>query len=221
MLKRTVWSLVLLIVAGNSVTAQSTVYTTSATFLPHVLAGFYTETFTGGDGTYNSPLAFSLNGFSYTVSAAGGASPLFRSGDYLGNTFTNQSLTFTMTSGNVRAIGGNFSITDVDGTPVAAQITIGLSDGTIANFTTSTAGDDYRGFVSPGPVITSLVISAPGAGNFNAVDNLTVGAAVPEPTSIALMGLSIVGLAGYWYRARQVKAARLAADVHEPEIDIS
>lgn len=194
-----------LLLTRSQLSAQSTVYTSSATFFANVSPGFYTETFTGNPGTYDSGAGFSSLGFSYIFDAAGGVEPLYRSGAFIGNTYSQQSLTITFTSGNVTALGGNFFLTDVNDNPLTGTVTITLSDGTVESFTTTSASD-YRGFTSDnGTVITSLVLSAPLAAQFNSMDNFTVGVAVPEPASIAMIGLAIAGVGGYVYRQRKKK----------------
>lgn len=194
-----------LLFTQSQVSAQSTVYTSSATFFANVLPGFYTETFTGNPGVFDSGVGFSSLGFTYVIDAAGGIEPIYRSGDFIGNTYAAQSLTITFTSGNVTAIGGNFFLTDVNDNPLTGDITITLSDGTVESFTT-TSSTDFRGFTSDnGTVITSLVLSAPLAGQFNSMDNFTVGVAVPEPASMAMIGLAVAGMGAYWYRQRKKK----------------
>jgi PEP-CTERM motif len=67
------------------------------------------------------------------------------------------------------------------------------------DFTPSTLADSYRGFLAD-TFITSLVISGPGPALYATLDNLTVGT-VPEPASLALVGLAFAGLAASRRRA--------------------
>jgi hypothetical protein len=194
---------VCLLVIPSQVSAQSTVYTSSATFFANVLPGFYTETFTGNPGVFDTGVSFSSLGFTYVIDAAGGIEPIYRSGTFLGNTYAAQALTITFTSNNVTAIGGNFFLTDVNDNPITGTVTITLSDGTVESFTTTSASD-YRGFTSnTNTVITSLELSAPLAAQFNSIDNFTVGVAVPEPASVALITLAIAGIGTFYYRRRK------------------
>lgn len=176
--------------------ATTVVYTSSAAFLPSLASGSYTESFTGVDPS--SPAAFAGGAFAYTI-----ASPvdLYSAGSFIETNLPNAALTISFTSGNVKAVGANFFAVNLDDTFQSVAMTVTLSDGTAVSFTPSTQSTGYRGFTSD-LVITSLVISAPGASLYAALDNLTVGTtpvvtvpAVPEPTTWALMGLGLAGLA--------------------------
>jgi MYXO-CTERM domain-containing protein len=93
----------------------------------------------------------------------------------------------------VTAVGGNFWSTDINFNAFAADVTVELSDGQTVTFASSSASD-FRGFTS-NVAITSLTIDAvdgdPIDGPFawSTLDNLYVGAAVPAPGAMALLGL--------------------------------
>jgi hypothetical protein len=120
---------------------------------------------------------------------AAGPEPLdlYQSGDFIATEATNELLIINFTSGNVTTVGGNFYLTNVLEETVVASVTLTLSDSTSVSFSSATSAE-YRGFVSTGPFITSLVMSAPGVNLRNSIDNLTVGARIiPESASVLSM----------------------------------
>jgi len=172
--------------------AAPVVYTSSATFLAQLQPGAYTEGFNGLAEA--PPVDFSNGTYAYSLSAP---SDLYSDGEFIGTNQIDEALTISFTSGNVKAIGGNFFATNISNDFQAVLISLLLSDGSTESFTPATLADSYRGFVSDS-FITSLVISGPGASLYASLDNLTVGtlaaATVPEPASLALVGLAIAGL---------------------------
>ncbi len=169
--------------------AVTTTYTSSAAFLAQVVPGAYTESFDGLAIPPAGPVPFSGGAFSYSASATG---DIYLSGTFIGTSLSEDALSFSFAGGNVTAVGANFFATNISDDFQPVSMTLTLSDGTVETFTPSSLLDSYRGFTSTVP-ITSLVISAPGAGLYAGLDNLTVGA-VPEPASWALMGLGVAGL---------------------------
>lgn len=179
--------------------AAPAVYSSSAAFLAQLQPGAYTETFTGlGD---DPPADYSNGVYAYTLSAPLG---LYSDGDVIGTSQIDEALTISFTSGNVRAVGGNFFAVNLNNDFQSVLISLLLSDGSTESFTPATLADSYRGFVADG-FITSLVISGPGASRYASLDNLTVGTVprgtVPEPASLALVGLAFAGLAASRRRA--------------------
>jgi hypothetical protein len=190
MFKSSIFCLLLLSAVSAQKVSAATVFTSSASFLSNVQPspGSYTEGFNADFGNAASGLEFSTNGFTYNVVAAGPEPlDLYQSGDFIATEATNEVLTINFTSGNVTAVGGNFYLTNVAEETVVASVTLTLSDSTTVSFSSATSAE-YRGFVSTGPFITSLVMSAPGVNLRNSIDNLTVGARIiPEPASVLSM----------------------------------
>jgi len=184
-------SAVALTLLSASSFATTTVYTSSATFLPQVAAGSYSNSFTGlANPAGSGAVPFSGGAFAYSASAPSG---IYLEGGFLGANQISEALTITFTGTNVRAVGANFFMTDFSDAFQSVSVTITLNDGTIHTFTPTSLTDSYRGFASTTP-ITSLIISAPGPSLYAGLDNLTVGAVVPEPASWLLMGLGLTGL---------------------------
>ena len=193
MFKSSIFCLLLLSAVSAQKVSAATVFTSSASFLSNVQPspGSYTEDFSTpplGFGNYPSGLGFSSNGFTYNAAAAGlPLAELYLNEDIIVTQATNEVLTINFTSGNVTAVGGNFYLTNVLEQTVVASVTLTLSDSTTVSFSSATSAE-YRGFVSTGPFITSLVMSAPGVNLRNSIDNLTVGARIiPEPASVLSM----------------------------------
>jgi hypothetical protein len=188
-------SAVALAVLSTSSFASATVYTSSASFLTRVAPGYYTEDFNSLTNPLPDPLPFSGGAFAYTASSPpfGLYSSDVTTGFFLGTSQEDEDLTITFTSGNVNAVGANFFASNISDAFQQVSITITLSDGTVETFTPTSAADSYRGFTSD-VAFTSLVISGPGTSLYAGLDNLTVGTAVPEPTSWALAGLALAAL---------------------------
>lgn len=176
--------------AGTAAFAGGTdVYTDEGTFVGVLAPGYYFEDFAGvPTGAAGPILSFSGGGFSYDITAVGaGTNNLFNDPGIVSTDSALDALVITFTSGNVRAVGGLMFATDISFNPIPADMTITLSDGTVANYVST--GADFRGFVSD-VNITSLTIDASDipANAWSTLDYLYVGT-IPAPSAMALLGL--------------------------------
>jgi len=189
------------------------IFTSPETFLPNVEPGAFLNPFSSGGngGSAAIPsLEFSGSGFSYTVTAD--ASGLYADNLTVGNWNSADPVVFTFTGTPVTAIGGNFFLTDINGNFFDDfQVTIQLSDDTSETFT-ATSTNAYRGFISTGPAITSMIL--PPVTRFHNVDNLTVGTAVavPEPTTFSLIA-SVGAITLFVRRRRLSKVANYSSHI--------
>jgi hypothetical protein len=199
----------------------ATLYTDLASFLDNIQAGEYLNDFntlTAGDQGVTSQ-SFSGSGFSYTITptvASGTANntwvaPVTGGDKAMSTRFSMRGLRIDFTSGNITAVGGNFFLLGSNGTsPIAGNLSINLSDGSSANFS-SQANNNYpfEGFAAAdGTLITSLDLSYAPSNRFVAVDNLRVGRSkrIPEPSNIVGMLLFCMAL----FRIRNLRKNTLS-----------
>lgn len=187
---------------GLAPAEAASIFTNQAEFLNNVQSGSYLETFDSlaSNSLIASPIPFSQNGFSYSVSAnpddfynAGSSSDI-----WLSSNNATYPIVFNFTSGNVSAVGGAFFPSDRNGNLKSGSVTLALSDGTTQTLT-DTNSSSFLGFIAnPGSVFTSLRITAvQPADNFTwpTVNNFRVGAAATAvPTPALLPGLIGLGL---------------------------
>lgn len=187
----------------------ATTYTDSSAFFAAISASNYTETFDSIPGAdfVTTPTNFSGNGFSFTATTPNtGDNQLYGltngggSDRWLSTFFPEYGLFFTNFSPNVSAIGGNFFATDVDGnyvnTPIRLSILLSDSSTFSTDYTPSGANSFLGVTFNTNVSVSSLVISnLNDPPQFPTANNLTMGVAVPEPSTYALLGLAAVGYA--------------------------
>jgi hypothetical protein len=209
-MKRQLLIVSLLALVASTASAATTVYTDIGAFLAAMPATYYFENFNSlTDGPLTAPVAFSGDGFSYTMSASTGE--LYAStwvddetNRRIGPQQPSDTLTITFTSGNVTAIGGLFFLTDAYFDLVEGDLSLALSDGTTETVTYGAAPTaQFRGFISDAP-LSSLTVTGP-AEVFVALDDLYVAGAeadTPEPATALLFGVGALALLALRRRVR-------------------
>ena len=170
---------------------ETTVYYTKESFLAHLQPGYYLTDFSSYgygdplDGSQTSQTYGPVNGYSWTASARNG---LYSLPGFLSTIDPTKliTITFPVTGNPVTAVGGIFASTDFDGNVIQQLVTVTLNDGTTASLT----GQGFLGFTSTTPItwLTINGIDDPDD-NYPAFDFDVGSAAIPEPVSLALLGL--------------------------------
>jgi hypothetical protein len=123
-------------------------------------------------GQFAHPLNYSSNGIAYSIASIP-ALNLYSLVGAVSTLATNNDILVTFTNANVRAVGGWCYLTDVNGTPAAGTVTISLDDGTTVNIgTVSNSPPPFTGFISVGPVLTSLRIHGATSARYPTLDHL-------------------------------------------------
>jgi hypothetical protein len=171
------WSCVglMTLVAASSATAD--IFTTKASFVAAIEAGFYEEKFNDVVGGAIAELAFGpVNGFEYTIT--GELGQLFNDPGVVSVDQATDKLVITFSAGKaVTAIGGNFWATDISFNVIPSNVTIELSDGTKTTYLAS-ANSVFRGFTSTTPITKVTIDAADTPVNaWPTMDNFIVGTA--------------------------------------------
>lgn len=191
-------------VSGTNFTTEPLTFPT-----PNAVNGYqYQLTTSGSFGFVQSPVGLSAAGF---------------------DTATKTLIITPLTGDGLRlptAVGANFSLWNFDtGQLVSGTISISVNNATAQTFSVTTGtspSDNYIGFASyanPIEPITSLRVNYVSAGSFPndtntyvTVNNMLVGVAVPEPSTMMLAGVGLVGACVVGMRKkRRVATALLIA----------
>jgi hypothetical protein len=198
-------------VLSCSTAYAATLYTNSASFISQLEPGYYLENFNAkSGGALASGTTFTNGLYTYTVSTSDTnglyITPVSGVGgsNALSTNDTGFNIVVNFTSNNVTAVGGNFFLTDVSGDPIANSFSIGLSDGTTVNLTSTNSAltSPFEGFAAADSTsITSLSFTMPisSTNRYATIDNLYVGnkKRIPEPSNVLgiLVSASVLVLA--------------------------
>jgi len=144
------------------------------------------QSFGSYDGFYESGLVGGSGDAAWTASASGG---LFADAGIFSTNTPNVALTFSFSSANVFAIGGNFFNTNFDFSTGPGLVKV-VAGG--VNFILPSSPSSFAGFVSTSGSISSISILPFGgaaAGTFPSTNSLLIGV-VPAPGAVALLGVA-------------------------------
>jgi hypothetical protein len=197
-----------LVVSASASHAAVTYYSSAATFASAVAASPApgVDTFTGFSITGTTPSPITRTAGSFTYTAAASTSTFFGAGTtadpWLSTNLATDTITFSGFSPAVKAIGGNFFGSDINGLFAAGNVTLTVLDSLGATSTQTITGatvGSFGGFTSTGTIVSLILASVPGAAPlWPTADNITLSATlapIPEPGTYALMfaGLAAVG----------------------------
>ncbi|MES2538643.1 MAG: PEP-CTERM sorting domain-containing protein [Pseudomonadota bacterium] len=204
--------LAVLSVASNVAQASVVAYTTQASFLAAIS--------NAGTDTYDdlavaplaTPQARTAGAYSYSASV-GPTSGFYGASDngidnWLSTDNSTDTVTFNSFSSGVTGVGGFFFGSNIFGFSTSTPATLNFSavdaDGALLHSQVNPTTSSFLGFVSTsGMTSLSFWIGDQGTGItgvWHTVNDLTLGTAasssVPEPGSLALAGIALLGLSG-------------------------
>ena len=165
-------------------------------------------------GGQASPITRAVGSYGYQLATpgAGGFFNIGTAGDvWVSTNAVSASIDFTISGGGPTAIGGFFFVTDTAGAPISGTISASINGGLFTQSVTTGSATNFFGWVSTdGTQISSLSVVP--STLFATANDLILGQAVPEPTSLALFGIGAV-VAGVGAARRQRRDKKLAATV--------
>jgi hypothetical protein len=211
---------------------EAAVYASESAFILALEPGAFTETFSGltPETSLPSPLSFAGpspgNPFAYSVVVEGGLFPIANPGNateiWLSTQIATDIMTITNTGQSITGIGGHFFLTDFSGAVIPGTIRASLSDGSFYDLTDQLP-TDFWGVTGTSP-FTSLTLEYlgnPEADAWITVGSLSVGiAAVPEPATLSMVGLGMVGGLGLARRRSRRHAHREARERAPDDTDL-
>lgn len=206
--------------------AQVTIYTSQTAFLAALSStpAYYKETFDSLPLDSTPIFNFSSSPYSYTATAPTSNSFVNNTPDsvdvWLSPASNTDSIVFSFTSNNISAVGGFFFTTDSGGLATAGTIQVTV-DGNPTQTITLTDPTSFMGFTSFSPFSTLTVTAVQGNDDLwpNANDFIVGVAAVPEPATWALIGISTSCLAGGIVYRRRKRFSEASAEVEIPVSD--
>jgi hypothetical protein len=182
-------------------------YTNQTDFLNAILPGYYQENFEGISitGTTPSPINFSNGTYSYQASVPGSFFGAGSNSDkWLSTTTATHAITFSNFSPTIKAIGGFFFPSNINGALASGTINVSVNGGSSTLSTLTGSATNFFGFISDDATITSLVVNTtqPQSGFvWPTVNNLIVAEPVPEPVTI--LGTLLAGSLGVAFKKKQ------------------
>ena len=171
------WSGILLPVTGATVYTNETQFVAAIGAFPVFLNDF---TNPADVGQWVHPLNACQNGICYSIISQ---PPLYLI-DFegaLSTVHTNDQIVVEFTTGNVRAIGGDFFAADTNASPASGVVRVTPNDGTAIDIVSqSNTAPRFLGLASTGP-ITSLVVQARSPGTYPAMGHFYAAVGIPSP----------------------------------------